>query len=106
LVRASAQSGIRGPDDPAKIAERFFIDLVILEELRVIAKISKKPVEFPEGPLSAIQSPSEGSSFEGLGFQNAEPDFYEWLLWMPPVASPIHADEEQSFKLVFDSTLI
>ncbi len=47
LITASVQSCIRGPDDPAKIAECFFIDLVILEELRVVAKIPKKPVEFP-----------------------------------------------------------
>jgi hypothetical protein len=54
LVRASIQSYIRGSDHSPKIAERFFIDLVILEELRVIAKIPKKGIEFPEGSLCAI----------------------------------------------------
>jgi hypothetical protein len=34
------------PSTTAKIAERFFIDLGMLEELCVITTVSKKPVEF------------------------------------------------------------
>jgi hypothetical protein len=94
LVRASVQCCIRGPDDPAKIAERFFIDLVILKELRVIAKISKKGVKFPESSLGAVQPPGEEPGFEGFGFQNHKSDLYEWLLRMPLVASPIHANKK------------
>src|SRR5258708_19643704 len=45
LVGATVQSCIRGPDDSAKLAKCFFIDLVIHEELRVVAKVSKKPIE-------------------------------------------------------------
>lgn len=48
---------IRGPDNSAEIAERFLVHLVIFEELRVIAKISEKPIEFLEGSLRAIQPP-------------------------------------------------
>jgi len=47
LVRSPVQSCIRGPDNPTKIAQCFFIDLVIFEQLRVVAKIAKKPIEFP-----------------------------------------------------------
>jgi hypothetical protein len=59
LVRASVQGCIRGPDDPAKFAERSFINLVILEELRVVTKISKKGIEFPESSFGAVQPPGE-----------------------------------------------
>jgi len=59
LVRATVQSCIRGSDDSAKFAKRFFIDLIILEELCVITKILKKPVEFPESSFGAVQSPGE-----------------------------------------------
>jgi hypothetical protein len=83
LVRASVQSCIRGPDDPAKFRESFFIDLVILEELRVVAEVSQKPVEFPEGSFGAVQPSGEEAGFEGLGFQNHKSDHYEWLLRMP-----------------------
>ena len=59
LVRASVQSCTGGPDDPAKFTERFFIDLIILEELRVVAKILKKPIEFPESSFGAVQPSGE-----------------------------------------------
>jgi hypothetical protein len=94
LVRASVQSCIRGPDDPAKFRERFFIDLVILEELRVVAKISQKPVEFPESSFRAVQPTGEEPGFKRFGFQNCKADLYEGLLRMPSVASPIHANEK------------
>jgi hypothetical protein len=100
------QGCIRGPDDPAKIAERFFIDLVILEELRVITKVSKKAVEFPKSSFGAVQPSGEEPGFERFGFQNNKADLHEGLLRMPSVASPIHANKEQSFEPVFDSTLI
>ena len=62
----SVEVGIGGPDDSAKIQKRFFIDLITLEEFRVIAKISKKPVEFPERSFSAVQPPGEGKCFKEL----------------------------------------
>src|SRR5260370_16917070 len=94
LVRVCLQSCIRGPDGPAKFRESFFIDLVILEELRVVAKITEKPVEFPEGSFGAVQSSGEESGFERFGFQNHKSDLYEWFLRMPPVVSPIHTNKE------------
>jgi len=106
LVSASVQSYIGGSDDPAKISQGLFIDLVILEELRVVAKISKKPVELPESSFGAIQSSGEKPAFERLRFQNHKANLYEWLLRMPSVVSPIHANKKQSFQLVFDSTLV
>ena len=82
LVRSPVQSCIRGSDDAAKIAETFFIDLVIFEKLCVVAKIPKKPVEFPESSFGAIQPSGEEAGFEGFRFQNNNSDLYEWLLWM------------------------
>jgi len=82
LVRSPVQSCIRGPDNPTKIAECFFIDLVIFEQLRVVAKIAKKPIEFPESYFGAIQPSGEEAGFEGFRFQNNNSDLYEWLLWM------------------------
>src|SRR5713226_8798760 len=97
---------MRGPDDSAKIGESFFIDLVIFEELRVVAKISKKPIEFPESSFRAVQPPRQGPGFERFRFQNNKADLYEWLLRMPSVVCLFHSNKEQSFQIVFDSTLI
>ena len=94
LVRASVQSYIRGPDDPAEIGERFFIDLVILEELRVVAKIAKEPVEFLESSFGAVQPPGEELGFEGFGLQYRKSDLHKGLLWMPAVASSIYANQK------------
>src|SRR6266481_7032265 len=94
LISAAVQSCVRSPNDPAKIAECFFIDLVILEQLRVVAKIPKKGVEFPESSFGAVQPSGEESAFERFGFQYDKSELYEWLLWMPLVASPIHAYKE------------
>jgi len=94
LVRATGHSCTGGPDDPTKFAKRFFIDLITLEELRVVAKIPKKPIEFVESSFGAVQPSGEESGFESFGFQNDKSDFYEWLLQMPPVGSPIHANKE------------
>jgi hypothetical protein len=76
------------------MAKRLFIDLVLLEELRVIAKISKKPIEFPESPFGAVQPSGEDPGFKRLGLQNYKSELYEWPLWMPSVASPIHANKK------------
>src|SRR5258708_9763043 len=94
LVGATVQSCIRGPDDSAKLAKCFFIDLVIHEELRVVAKVSKKPIELPESSFRAVQPPRQDPGFEGFRLQNHKLDLYEGFLWMPSIASPIHANKK------------
>jgi hypothetical protein len=94
LIGTPVEGRTRGPDDSAKIRESFFIDLVIFEELGVVTKISKKPVEFPESSFGAVQPAREKPGFERSGFQNCKSDLYERLLRMPSVARPIHADKE------------
>jgi hypothetical protein len=46
LIGTPVQGRIGGPNDSAQIEEGFFIDAVIFEELRIVSKISEKPVEF------------------------------------------------------------
>jgi hypothetical protein len=48
LIGTAVHGRIGGPNNSAQIEEGFFIDAVILEELRVVSKISKKPVESPQ----------------------------------------------------------
>ena len=106
LIATAVQGRIRGPNDSAEIEESLFVDAVIFEELRVIAKISEKPVEPPKSLFCAIQPTREGPSFERFGFQNSEFDFYKGRLLLPPIAGTIHANEKQTFKPAIGTTLI
>jgi hypothetical protein len=106
LIAASVQSCVGSPKDPPEIEESLFLDAVIFQELRVVAKVSEKPIESPQSFLRAVQTTRERASFKGLRFQNRELEFYEGLVWMPPVPCSLHANKEQAFKLTFDSALI
>ena len=77
------------------------IHAVILEELCIVTKIAKKPVESPESLLRAIKPTRKGPSFEGLWLQNGELKFDKRPLWMPPVACSVHTNKKQTFKLAF-----
>ena len=59
LIGTSAQGDIGRPNDSTEIEEGLFIDAVILEELRVVAKVSEKPVEFRKGSFRAVQPAGE-----------------------------------------------
>jgi hypothetical protein len=106
LIGTSVKGRVRGPKDSAEMDESLFVDAVIFQELRVVAKVSEKPIESPQSFLRAVQTTRERSSFKGLRFQDRELEFYEGLVWMPPVPCSLHANKEQAFKLTFDSALI
>jgi hypothetical protein len=93
-IAASIQGRTGRSDDAAEIAQSFFIDLIVLQELRIVAEVPEKPIEFPQGPFGAVDSTGDLPILERLGFQYMEMDFQEWLLRMPVVASTIHANEE------------
>jgi len=105
LIAAAVQGRIRGPNDSAEIEESLFVDAVIFEELRVIAKISEKPVKPPKSLFCAVQPARDGPSFERFGLQNGELEFYKRLLRMPSIARPLHANKKQTLKLAFNSAL-
>jgi hypothetical protein len=106
LTRTSVQDRVGGPNDSAEIEEGFFIDAVILEKLRVIAKILEKPVQLPKCSLRTVEPAKKRVSFETFGFLNSELEFHKRLLWMPPVPCSLHADKEQTFEIAFGSALI
>jgi len=106
LIAAAVQDRVGGPNDSAQIEEGFFIDAVILEKLRVVAKILEKPVQLPKCSLRTVEPAKKRASFETFGFQNSELEFYKRLLRMPPVPCSFHTNKEQTFKLAFHSPLI
>ena len=59
LIGTSVQGDIGSPNDSTEIEEGLFIDAVIFEELRVVPKVSEKPVEFRKGSFRAVQPAGE-----------------------------------------------
>ena len=45
-----------GSHDSAQIHQIFFVDLVKSEQIRVVAKVVEKPVEFPKRAFSTVKT--------------------------------------------------
>ena len=76
-----------GPNNPAKMEESFFIDLVSAQQFQVVAKISKKPSELPKGTFGAVPESREGKCFIRSWLENGEAHGKEGLLGMPAIGS-------------------
>ena len=65
LKRTAHHGDVRGPNDAAEVYERFFVDLIVGQQLLVIAEIAKKPIQFPESAFGAIEAAGKGAVLEG-----------------------------------------
>ena len=54
LVGTPMKGLMRRTNDAAKVKESLFIYLILMKQVGVIAKISKKPMQLPEGFFGAI----------------------------------------------------
>jgi hypothetical protein len=45
---------MRSADDSSELQQSSFIDLVAVEKFGVVAKVAKKPVEFPKRSIGAV----------------------------------------------------
>ena len=60
ILESSAHQGdVRGPNDPAKVYECLFIDLILCEEFLVVAEIAQEPIELPERAFGAVEPARE-----------------------------------------------
>ena len=75
----------RSPDDSPEIQECFFIHLISTEQLGVVAKIAKKPIEFPERAFGTVKASREGKCLKGGRFQYGEAQRQEGFLGMPAI---------------------
>ena len=50
---------VRGTNNAAKVCESFFIHLIAVKQVGIVAKVSEKPMELPKDSLAAIQSAEE-----------------------------------------------
>jgi len=101
LVRAPIHNLLRGANDAPKIQEGLLIDLIAMEQVSVVAKVSKKSMQLPQGPLSAIQPAEERPVLGGLRLQNDKSEFHEWLLGMPSIRRTVHTNQKHAIKVGF-----
>jgi hypothetical protein len=92
---------VRGTNNPAKVEEGLFIDLISIQQVGIVAKVSKKPMELPQRPLGAIQSAEEGPVLEGLRLQDDESEFNEWFLWVPLIPRSLHTNQKNAIETGF-----
>ena len=55
LERSTIQRDIGGPDDSAQFQQSLLINLILVEQVGVVAKITQEPIQFPEGSFSAVE---------------------------------------------------
>src|SRR5215469_7886713 len=94
LVSASHQSPVRGPHHALEINERFFIDLILGEEILVIAKVPQEPVQSPERAFRVVEPAGERAILKCVRFENNKTDTKIRFLHVPAVGGPFHADEK------------
>jgi hypothetical protein len=92
---------VRGTNDPAKVQEGFFIDLIAMEQVGIVAKVSEEPMELPQGSLGAIQPAEKGPISKGLRLQNDKSELHEWFLWVPPIPSSFHTHQKHAIETGF-----
>src|SRR5713101_4129723 len=92
------QGRVGNANDSTEIEESLLIDLVLTEQVGVVAKISEEPVELPQRPFCAIQPACERAPCERLWFQDNKSNQPEWFLRMPAIGSPLDTDEEEPLK--------
>jgi len=75
--------------------------LIAVEQVGIVAKVSKKPMELPQGSLRAIQSAEKGPVLKGLRLQNDKSELNEGFLRMPPIRRPFHTDQKHAIETGF-----
>jgi hypothetical protein len=65
LVGTPMKGLMRRTNDAAKVNESLFVYLISMEQVGVIAEVSKKPMQLPQGSLGAIQPADKGSVGRG-----------------------------------------
>src|ERR1700746_602817 len=101
LERSTVQGHVGCPNNSAKAEECFLIDLVSAEQIGTVAEISQKPIQLPQGSLSAIQPPRKRSCCKRLRLENDKANGQERFLRVPAIRTSINANKEQAFEKTF-----
>ena len=55
LERPTVQSDMGCPDDSAELWQSLLINLILVEQVGVIAEITQEPIQLPEGSFGAVE---------------------------------------------------
>jgi hypothetical protein len=92
---------VRGTNDPAKVQEGLLIDLIAMEQVGIVAKVSKKPMQLPQSSLGAIQPAEERPVLGRLRLQNDKSELHEWFVRMFPIPSLLNANQKHAIEATF-----
>src|ERR1700722_10735327 len=84
---AARKGSFRGAHYTNEAEQSFFIHLVAAEQVRVVAEVPKKPVQFPERLLGAVDSSRNFLGGKITGLENREAENEERLLRVPTIVS-------------------
>jgi len=97
---------VRGANDAAKVQEGRLIDLVAIQQVAIVAKVAKKPMELPQCPLGAIDSAEKGPALRVLWLQNDKSELHEWFLGVPPIRGFFHTNQKHAIKTGFGISVL
>ena len=55
LKGSTVQRDVGCPNDSAELEQSLLINLILVEQVGVIAKITQEPIQFPQGSFGAIE---------------------------------------------------
>jgi hypothetical protein len=75
--------------------------LIAVEQVGIVAEVSKKPMELPQGSFGAIQPAEKGPALKGLRLQNNKSELHKWFLLMPPIPRSFHSHQKHAIETGF-----
>src|ERR1700739_3216784 len=95
----SVQHGVGDANNALKAEQSFIVEFIPAQQVSVVDEISQDPAQPPECFGCAVNPSSQGMAAVLFGLEHGESQEIERSGWMPTIESPIHTDEEDTFKL-------
>jgi hypothetical protein len=83
-----------------------FVHLVASEQFSVVAKVTQKPVQLPQGFRVAIEPAREGTARKSTGLKNCQSQRVVGLWGLPTKLDSLHPNQEDSVGNLVGSTAI
>ena len=85
-------------DHAPQIDQGLVVDLVLSQQLSVIAEIPQEPAQLPHGSGCAVQAAGHEAPGQMPGLEDGEADLVIGLLLVPAILGPIHPDQEDPVR--------
>ena len=85
-------------DHAPEIDQGLVIDLVLSQQVGVVAEVAQKPAQLPHCLGCAIQAAGHETPGQMLGLEDGEADLVIRLLLVPAILGSIHPDQEDPVR--------